>query len=318
LIDFARARVDHLDVVICVRPDQKIGGDLRQAWLKEIHPDANVIQVPDICDDENSQAWADYTRNFLGYAPNVVFTSEAYGEEYSRMLGAQHILVDRARQQVPISATAIRRDPLANWEFLEPCVRAWFAIRICVGGAESTGTTTMARMLAEHFHTLWVPEYGRDHWVEKMEREGLESSWKTEEFVHIATEQQRLEDAYARRCSGLLVCDTDALATSIWHERYVGFCSHDVREIAKRRSYALYLLTDCDIPFIQDGTRDGEHKREWMTRRFKEELTANACTWKLLSGTIQQRMNAAIAEIEAVVARRPTSLDPKQTDTPLP
>jgi len=69
--------------------------------------------------------------------------------------------------------------------------------------------------------------------------------------------QQADEDAAAR----LLICDTDALATSIWHERYFGTTSREVARLAAARSYALYILTGDDIPFVQDGIRDGQHIR---------------------------------------------------------
>jgi HTH-type transcriptional regulator, transcriptional repressor of NAD biosynthesis genes len=319
LIDYATTRVDHLDVVVCSRPDQGIRGEVRASWLRERHPNADVTVVQDICDDDNSRAWADYTRSFLGYAPDIVFTSEPYGDTYAGFLRARHIAVDPSRRRVAICATNIRRDPLANWQFLEPPVRAHFAVRVCVVGAESTGTTTMAQKLAEHFKTLWVPEYGRDYWVKKSGLEGPFGTWKTDEFVHIATEQQKLEDELARSCSGLLVCDTDALATSIWHERYVGSRSDEVRQIAARRSYPLYFLTDCDIPFVQDGTRDGEQIRTWMTRRFQEELSRIGANWKLLTGDIDRRLNQAIGEIESLLLRKPTSLpDPTQIDSQRP
>ena len=32
--------------------------------------------------------------------------------------------------------------------------------RVVVTGSESTGKTTLAQQLAEHFQTLWVPEFG--------------------------------------------------------------------------------------------------------------------------------------------------------------
>ena len=124
LIETALRAVDHLDVLICVHPGQSISGDLRQRWLQEIHPTANLVQVEDIGQDDNSEVWATYTRRILGRAPDFVFTSEDYGEAYARFLGCRHILVDRDRQHVCISGTRIRSDPFAYWEFLEPCVRA--------------------------------------------------------------------------------------------------------------------------------------------------------------------------------------------------
>src|SRR5581483_9617149 len=64
-----------------------------------------------------------------------------------------------------IMATALRTSLAVNtcWYFLEPPVRAYYARRICLIGAESTGKTTLARALAEHYQTVWVPEYGREY-----------------------------------------------------------------------------------------------------------------------------------------------------------
>ena len=42
-----------------------------------------------------------------------------------------------------------------------PRVRAYLCRRVVITGAESTGTTTLARALAERLGTVWVPEVGR-------------------------------------------------------------------------------------------------------------------------------------------------------------
>jgi len=44
-----------------------------------------------------------------------------------------------------------------------------------VVGAESSGTTTMAQALAEHFKTSWVPEFGREHSIAKIKASDSES-----------------------------------------------------------------------------------------------------------------------------------------------
>ena len=44
-------------------------------------------------------------------------------------------------------------------------------IRVCVVGAESTGTTTLSRDLAAHYLTVWVPEYGRLY-TERLQEQG--------------------------------------------------------------------------------------------------------------------------------------------------
>ena len=303
LIETALKDVDHLDVLICVRGDQTIPGDLRERWLKEIHPSAHVRQIEDFGDDDNSKAWAEYTRLILGRSPDVVFTSESYGEAYARHLSCEHVQVDPDRREVPISATKIRANPLQHWEFLEPCVRAYFAIRVCIVGAESTGTTTLAQQLAEHYATVWVPEYGRTY-CENLVAAGIDLwnyQWKSEEFLNIARMQCDLEDKLAREANRILICDTDALATGIWHERYMKSRMAEVEKLASSRSYRLCILTDHDIPFVQDGLRDGEAIRQQMTAHFEARLMECQRPWIKVSGGRSQRLQRAVGKIDQLL-----------------
>lgn len=124
LIDTALAQVDHLDVIVSARPEQTISGELRAQWLREMHPSAHVRVIDDPGRDDDSEFWAQYSLRILGRAPDVVFTSEDYGETYARFLGCRHVMVDRERTRVPISASAIRSAPyapLGTSRALRPC-----------------------------------------------------------------------------------------------------------------------------------------------------------------------------------------------------
>jgi HTH-type transcriptional regulator, transcriptional repressor of NAD biosynthesis genes len=300
LIDTAAGQVERLTVIVCARADQTIPGELRAAWLRELYPAVTVLLIDDRYPADDSHLWAAKTIEWLGGAPDMVFTSEDYGDAYARYLGCRHMLVDRARRAAPISGTAIRQDPLGNWAYLAPPVRAYYARRVCLVGAESSGTTTLARALAEHYRTIWVPEYGREYAAAKLAR-GEYDQWTSAEFTHIATEQCRREDLAVRQANRLLICDTDAFATSIWHRRYLGTRSPAIEAIAAARHYDLYLLTDVDIPFVQDGTRDGEHLRGWMHDLFAAELTAQGRCYALLSGPHEARLACAIELIDRTV-----------------
>ena len=231
----------------------------------------------------------------------VVFTSEDYGDAFAHYLGCQHVQVDRPRQTVPISGTAVRSNPYDNWDFIEPPVRAYYAKRVCLVGAESTGKTTLACQLAEHFHTILVEEYGREYSERKVAADG-QYNWVTEEFEHIAKTQCERENEAAGRSNRILICDTDAFATSIWHRRYFCEASHAVDAIAaQHRKPDLYLLTDINTPFVQDGTRDGEHIREWMHQMFVTLLTETGRSFKLLDGNFDDRLQKAIHHIEKLI-----------------
>lgn len=173
--------------------------------------------------------------------------------------------------------------------------------RVCVVGAESTGTTTMARALAEHYRTAWVPEVGRSYWEGRLTA-GPEAPWRTEELLFVAEQQCRMEEALARIADRILVCDTDAFATRLWHERYMGFLAPELKDVGADLPRDLYLLTDADFPFVQDGTRDGEHVRDRMHARFLEELPRLGVPWLLLSGGHERRFSAAVAACDRILA----------------
>ncbi len=292
LIDTALAQSERVTVMVCEKPEQTISGGLRASWIRSIHPRAEVLVVEDTLPDDDSKAWAEHTIQLLGRTPDAVFTSEDYGSQYAAFMGARHILVDKERVHVPISATQIRADPLTHLDFLEPPVRAFFVLRVCVVGAESTGKTTLATSLARALRTVWVPEYGRTYTEAKM-HSGEIDHWETEEFVHVAGMQCAMEDELAKRANKVLVCDTNAFATCIWHERYLHFWSEEVEAAGRNRRYDLYLLTGTDIPFVQDDIRDGQSIRGWMHQRFETELKKRGLPYLLLSGSQDERLRWA-------------------------
>lgn len=297
LIDTAQENSDRVVVIVCEKSTDPIPGQLRAAWLREIHPQAEVMVIDDHYEaDDDSELWGRLTIGWLGGAPDAVFTSEDYGHTYARAMGCVHVQVDRARERVPCSGTAVRRDPFAQWEFLEPAVRAWFVKRVCIVGAESTGTTTLARALAEKLGTVWVPEYGREYSADKQARG--DTVWNSEEFVAIAKEQNRREDAAAREAKRILICDTNSFATILWHRRYMEGESPAVEQVAAQGHCDLYFLTGDEIPFVQDGLRDGEHLRHTMHQWFVDALEGQAVPWYLVAGSPAERVEMAARVIE--------------------
>jgi NadR type nicotinamide-nucleotide adenylyltransferase len=170
--------------------------------------------------------------------------------------------------------------------------------RVVIIGSESSGTTTLARALAEHYLTVWVPEYGR---VYSEGRQYTRQAWRSDEFTFIALEQARMEDGLATLANKVLICDTDPFATAIWHERYLGSRSDAVWEIAARRKYDLYVVTDVNIPFEHDSIRDGESFRQWMQGRFIEELSKGPTPMIVVSGPHEERFAAAVKRLDEIL-----------------
>lgn len=296
LLRTAKAQVDHLVVLVGDAPGQTPPAEVRAGWIRALHPDVEVRVVPEDI-PETPAAWGARALEVLGgRRPDLAFTSEAYGEPWAAAMGARHVAVDPDRSAVAISGTALRADLGARWRLLTAPARAHFARRVVVLGVESSGTTTLARDLAERLGTAWVPEVGRAYWEGRRWAPDAER-WTSDDLLAIARGQAALEDALAARADRVLVCDTDPLATTVWHRRYVGGACEALERLAAGRRCDLYLLTVPDFPFVQDGTRESEALREAMHGWFEEALARRGVPWVALGGPHEVRMARALEAI---------------------
>lgn len=306
---------------------ETIAASRRAGWIEEMIPsrrlDVRTVScevVVDFDDPLVTRAQAAVIEQALrgGPSPDALVVSERYGPELARQLGVALCEVDPGRQTVQISASQVRADLYGNWSRLAPAVRAGLATRVVVLGSESTGTTTLAEALAAHYRdlapehpTLCVPEYGREHTAVLLEAQNRRhegggfgsADWTEEDFRIIARRQTWREERAARRGGPLLVCDTDELATAVWRRRYLG----RYQSPARLPHHDLYLLTDHDgVPFVQDGTRDGEAVRAEMTGWFMEALAELDLPWMLVSGSPARRLSLAVRLIDRILERNRT------------
>jgi NadR type nicotinamide-nucleotide adenylyltransferase len=307
LIETALGQVDHLVVLVCSLAREPIPGERRVMWLREMFPGVEVRHHADenpSWPHEHPQFWEIWTasiRRHVPTRPDLVFSSEDYGEELARRLGARHVLVDRERRAFPVSGEALRADPARHWTFVPECVRPELVRRAVVAGPESTGKTTLARELAAHFATAWVPEFARDHLDRKYGGEALSPPCREEDLPEIARGQLAAEDEAARQSSGLIFCDTDLYATWFYAEEYFGACPEWIRTTAATRRYDLHLLLDADVPWVADPQRDLPHRRAAMLAWLRWVLAADGRPHRLVSGTWEERRRAAIEAVEPLL-----------------
>ena len=181
--------------------------------------------------------------------------------------------------------------------------RAVNLVKVVLFGPESTGKTTLARLLAEHYETVWVPEFARDYLQEKFNRTQIICEYS--DLLPIAKGQMRLENELAMEANRVLICDTDLLETLVysWHY-YEGRVNPLLRKYAELNTYDLYLLTDIDVPWEPDDLRDRPHQREEMFRAFEQALIDFERDYIRLSGSQDQRMEMAIDHIDRLLKNR--------------
>jgi NadR type nicotinamide-nucleotide adenylyltransferase len=301
LVEAARRMCDDLTVVVGTLAREPIPGELRVAWMKELFPSVRVVHLRDENPQdpsEHPEFWSIWKQSLLRVLlerPDVVFSSEAYGAKLAEVLGARSVVVDPERVAVPVSGTEIRRDPYLHWRHLPRPVRAHYLKRVSVFGPESTGKTTLAKRLAEHYHTRWVPEFARAH------LEAKSGKIDPTDIDIIARGQSACEDAIAPEAERVLFCDTDVLLTAVWSEALFGVTP---KWMAERRRYDLTLLLDVDVPFVSDGVRYLPNSRRAFHDRCLAALFAHDRPFVRVSGDWDARFQTAISAVDTLFAPR--------------
>lgn len=176
-------------------------------------------------------------------------------------------------------------------------------IKVVLFGPESTGKTTLARQLARHYNSVWVPEYARQYLQKKWnnERKTCEQS----DLLPIAIGQMKLENYSANKTDTVLVCDTDLLETKVYSEEYYsGECDPLLDKYANKNTYDLYLLTYIDTPWEADDLRDKPEEREEMFDAFEKALKDNNKPYILLKGGKKERLEKAIKQIDKLLENK--------------
>lgn len=238
LIEFARAYVDRLTVLVCSIAQEPIPGRLRFQWMCEAFPGVDLVhhtdEIPQ-APEEHPQFWDIWRASIRRHAPgriDYVFASEDYGWRLAAELDARFVPVDRERRTVPVSGRAIRQDPMTHWDALLPPVRPYYLKRVCIGDA------ALAPALAAQFRTACVPAYDG----------GLPTRQPRDpdEVLRLFRGQMAAEDALARQANRVLLCEADALTMAAWSEARLGACPPALRAAAARQPCDLYLLTESD------------------------------------------------------------------------
>ena len=166
-------------------------------------------------------------------------------------------------------------------------------IKIAVVGPESTGKSTMSAFLAEHYHTVWVPEYAREY-CEKLTEP---PTWQDE--INMFYGQLALEQEYLPKANKILICDTTFINVKIWSDQIFGSSPQEVLDELPKRIYDLYLLLNIDLPWEDDPLRDFPHMREHFMGVWHKELKDINAHYVTISGTGQDRYESAVKAIDS-------------------
>ena len=266
LISSAAKDCENLTVLVCSLKSEPIPGNLRYGWVKSFCSNsASKINVVNITEElpqlpeEHPQFWDIWCDLIKKNCPGIeaIFSSEDYGFELAKRLNIKHELVDKERIKQPVSGTAIRNNPFANWQYIYYKAKPYFMKRIYFLGPESTGKSTTSKLLADKFDVNWVPEYGRFLYEEK------NGELEFMDFCEIVIKQRDIENKLTNNSQKpFILCDTDVITTKVFCELYYPeefhkldeFFDFHIKKQLENNCHFFIMYPDI-IEAVQDGTR---------------------------------------------------------------
>lgn len=289
MIDFAIANlgVTHIIVASSAEEDEESGLNIfaRYSAIEEKYNSAyvNVHMIRDTygpakeydadgtaIDEDFWEFWVNAIRECAPDA-EIVVSSDKYGKELGERLCGDTgertwMPVDPGREMFNISATEIRKNPIANWDMISKEFRKFYTKRIVVVGPESCGKSTLVKDLAAYFGSIAVPEYGR------IVSEAY-PQMTARDFTDILDGQAAMNACAVENSNGLVFIDTEAVTTMLYGEEYLmNERISGIMDEMHNQYFDLLVLIPPVLPWVNDGTRVMPNQDDRMV--FYEELKA--------------------------------------------
>ena len=181
--------------------------------------------------------------------------------------------------------------------------------KIVIIGPESTGKSTLCQQLAEHFETIWCPEYAREYLLTNGTDYGFQDLL-TIAKGQIALEEQ-LADKLEQRAAPLLeqdydipyFIDTDMSVMKVWCEFVFNKCHPFIEEQLAKRKVDHYFLCQPDLPWVKDQLREYPDlaTREKLFVIYRNWLESQSVPWTLIQGKDAERMQLAVRAVNRIL-----------------
>ena len=166
-------------------------------------------------------------------------------------------------------------------------------IKIAITGPESSGKTTIAQQLAEHFNCCLTKEYAREHLNNK------DGKYTMDDLIKIAEKQYSLNRG--KDCGEkILICDTEMTVIKIWAMDKFGYCPGEIISLHEQQKFDLIFLCKPDIPWEADPLREDENRRKFLFNLYREELFLEDEDFEILEGSRETRFHKALNIIDSI------------------
>ena len=161
-------------------------------------------------------------------------------------------------------------------------------IKIAITGPECTGKSTLAKKLAKHFETIWIPEYAREY------IENLSRPYHRDDLLKSASGQYNAIEDVENQSLPIVFADTEMTVLKVWSDHKYGQTPPQILEMLDKQHFDHYLLMNIDLPWVYDSQREHPHLRQHFFDIYKNELISRKWPFSVISGTEEARFQNAL------------------------
>ncbi|MFT4525781.1 MAG: NadR type nicotinamide-nucleotide adenylyltransferase [Bacteroidia bacterium] len=159
---------------------------------------------------------------------------------------------------------------------------------ISIVGPESTGKSTLAKRLGEHFSAPIVPEFSRSF---LQNRNGI---YEESDLIEIAKGQLKLEQETLEQSPSHMICDTDLVVIKVWQEFKYGHSNAKLDEMVRKQKNRVHLLTYPDLEWVSDPLRENPNELLDIFNKYIDVLESIKANYFVVKGIEQERFQNAL------------------------
>ena len=165
-------------------------------------------------------------------------------------------------------------------------------LRIAITGPESSGKTTLAKALSEHYNISFVPEFARTY-LEKTEGKYVQL-----DLDNIA--QGQLKSLISAEDS-IVISDTDFSVLEIWSQYKYKNTSELINKLVQKELFDLHILCSPDIPWEADILRENPNSRDLLFELYSVSLNSNNKNFIVVNGSAKNRLEKSIQAVDPLI-----------------